>query len=327
MPYLNVVFDSNVYRKLSGAEFAAVMELERAQSIVACSSYWVLFELLAHVASQEDPEFNHAWAALKRLWHHCAIYDGSAYRLQCLADWRSEICRLLFGRGLADRDDADVYGLLVGVIANAETPEDWEKYQPMLDQLASHVDEVERRFLDGMLNNVARRVAPGAVDWEAAAEIPATRAELADALTLDTGIRSAARIIVSLAAEDVGIGLQEAELNEKTDYVADAFEAPLRFLNAIVAGVVREGTNISTRRANSVWDFQIEFSTSPEVTMAGVPVWLITDDNAMLAAAREAKIEGLFRSLGSYRSVLESSYDEFRRQLDTSRSHGIQRSL
>lgn len=320
MPYLTVVFDSNVYRRLSQADFDTITELERARSITACASHQVLFELLAHVASQRDPEFNQAWAALRRLWRHCSIYDGSAYRLQCLGDWRNQICRLLFRRTAAARGEAHGLGILVGVIANAETPKEWLEYQQTLDQLADHVDDVEQRFLDDMLNHVSHRVAPDAVDWEAAAETTANRGKLADALTTDDGIRSAARIIVRLAAEDVGVVLGEAELNEKADYMANTFATPLRFFNAIAAGVVREGSNISTRRANSVWDFQIAFSTSPQVTMAGAPVWLITDDGGILAAAREAKIEGLVRPLDSYRSVLESTHDEFGRELDLSQS-------
>ncbi len=106
------------------------------------ASYWVVMELLSHLADPSDASFKPAWAALRRLWQHCA---DDTRNVRWLADPENHACQTLFGEAIPDRaDEAASYGSILGTVVHAESPNDWTHLQPALDYLADHVRQIEK---------------------------------------------------------------------------------------------------------------------------------------------------------------------------------------
>ena len=308
MPRLYVLFDTNLYRTLSNEAFESIIRLERNASIVGYASYWAGLELLSHLASPTDPAFASSWSALRRLERHCTQFDGQRSLIRWIADHEDQACRALFGHGLPHHArKAEVYGRLVGEIAQLRTVDELSDYRKELQRVAEYVKEAEWGFANEIWENVVLRFAPGASSWQALHKDPVLRRRAIDTLERPEALRLAAGMVVDLSAALLQIAITEAQRKEGIDRALELFGTPLRFWISIVRRVIVDGYDLSKAgNANSLWDYHLLFSTSPLARLEGMPFWLITSDKAMLAAANAAGAERVIMSLDNYRVALES---------------------
>jgi hypothetical protein len=157
LPRLIALFDANPYRVLSTGlsrsdADAAIDELrqrERGASIDSFASTWTAIELLVHLADPCDPAYAACRAALRSMWRHAAIYDGSQSLLRFAVDSEAQLASALFGVELADRQEATwVYNTLVRRTAESKSHDDLADIRPALLHLAEHCAAVENSFID-----------------------------------------------------------------------------------------------------------------------------------------------------------------------------------
>lgn len=298
-----VVYDTNSYRELSPARFTKLHKCELRRGIDALASYWVATELLSHMAKSTDKAFRSSWAALRRLWRHCAP-DGR--NIQWLADSEAHVCHTLFGIDIPGRKaEAAVYGLLVGSIANAASAADWKHLQPALDGLAAHVEQIEQQFRDDVWNYVIVSVNPNATSWAPSAATSALRAQLAAVFSSNQGRDLSAQMFVRKAAADAQLTLTPQEVAEKAQEVRRAFPIPVEYYNAVLLKIVQSGLDLDDKtNRNAIWDVQIAFSASPAASLQGAPVWVVTTDGLLLEAAKSADAGSVARGLKDFERLV-----------------------
>ena len=310
---LHVIFDSNAYRQLSDARFQQLRMLEGAKAVGAFASFWTIAELLGHLASTEDPSYRSATAATRRLAVHCSTPGGERPQFNLLADSEDHLCHALFGKTIPNREEqTKIYTSLVHRVAASVSPTDLEELRPSFAELAKKLAETERRFVTDMWSHVVKGLDPEAKSWRPSDDNPDRRKRLLARINSSDGLRQAASMLVIKAANEVGIMLDQRLLEEKVAFLLSGYEPPLRLYNSILKRIILDGCDVSKPgRPNWIWDIQMAFSTSPRARLAGVPVWLITDDKAILEAAREGGARHLVHRLSEYLTLLEGPDDQF----------------
>lgn len=309
-PRLWVVFDNNAYQSLSDSRFRALYQCESGRGVRGLASYWVAIELLSHLADPADKDFRPAWAAVRRLWRHCCD-DGRNVRW--LADSENHACHTLFGEAIPGRqEEAAAYGHLLGTIAHAREPSDWEPLQAGLEYLANHVRKIEQQFRDDMWQYVVLSVNPRAGGWRPLDTASPLRKRLMMVFQGDEGRNLSARMIVLKAAAELGRQLTAAETQEKTLLVRQAFPIAVEFYNSVLTAIVEHGFDLDddTKR-NAIWDLQIAYSASPAARLNGCPVWLVSSDRMLRRAAKSAGNPEITRSLSDYEGLVKGPVTDF----------------
>src|SRR5437773_5042986 len=147
-----VVFDTNVYRALSGkrsdARFDALLEAERRRQVARYAEPLVLSELLVHLADPQDPDFALCRAAVVRIFRRCSG-DGPC---GIIRDSESRLAEAITGKAL-EKHDAHTEQLCIMLERVARTPADQplsEEENIRLRAIAEHFAGVEAAFTDTM---------------------------------------------------------------------------------------------------------------------------------------------------------------------------------
>ena len=327
MPRLITVYDTNVLRELGTEAFAELRRAERARGVQGMASYYVAMELIAHVASSADPHFNQSWSGIRRLVHHTTTFNGAEHLVHFLADADDQVSFSLFGRSREDSEGPpQLYGTILGRIANAKVPGDWAQFDRTIGGVAERVRTAQSSFRDSLWRNVVQRLVPDAESWRAIAERPELRSRLLAAMNPELTDEWAAGRMVAQAARQLGLQLSEDERAEKVATALRIFAAPIALYRSVIRRIFADGYNLDLERnVNSLWDVQIAHSTSVQAKILECPVWLITSDRAILSAAVEVGAQRVIRSLSSYRELLSGHGDELVHEISTvvnSRAHG-----
>lgn len=310
MPRLYVICDTNVYRTLGTDRFTQLRARERARSVVARASYWVIHELVAHLANRTDLDFSSSLAALRRLAEHCAYYDGSKMVVGFLGDTEEHLDEIIFGIR-SSRNEALAYGQLVGVIATAAGPDDWRSYQTAIEEIARTVAKTEEEHVE-RFQRVLASMDTKLGGKDAVRSTPGLGNAIAKMIESDAGMRGAADMMVCSVALRRGLVLSEEARKELVERMLAIFPFQLRLYNAVAARAVREGIDMSSRRnRNWVWDWMVAFSTSVVAHIDGIPIWLVTDDNLILDAASATNSRTVVRTVAEYESALSLESAEF----------------
>lgn len=273
------------------------------------ASFWVAQELLAHIADQRDPDFKYAHAAIKKLVLHCTQYDGRRSLVRFIGDGFGTISRELFDRPVpGDNGSAEDYGTLLGVVASARTPEDWKPYQAALDEIKTTVGEQKRDFVRAMWGALIHPHLPDATSWDAISR----NKELSGHARLYFDSVEAHRVpaiaLVDDTARRCGITLSAEERDGAIDLALSLFPTPVQLTYMIARKVALEGWNLSRRQnANSITDVRLCYSTSCNGAIGGVPIWLLSDDQLLLGAARASNSERVFRKFSTFQALLAQS--------------------
>lgn len=115
-------------------------------------------------------------------------------------------------------------------------------------------------------------------------------------------------MIVLKAADELKLQLDQAALEEKVNFMVTVFATPLALYNEIIQRIIMDGCDLRKKgRENWIWDTQMAFQTSPLAVLGESPIWLVTDDGAILDAASEAGAKEVVKSLVDYRAFLSSN--------------------
>lgn len=314
MPTLAVVFDTNIYRGMSLEGFDDLREQELARKVRPIASYYVVVELLAHLADPDDPSYGAAFYSLGRLWERSKIYDGSHEGINRLQPMDDQLAMSLFGRPIATLDTGGFWSL-AGSIVNDDISNLPSRYGDQLTKIADFVASAEADFIDSLWDAL-RVFAPQATSWQDLAQNTELRTEFLLKTEAGEGLIHIAEAFVLRTASQLDVELSPDELSEKRDMILEGFPLPIHLYDRIIRKVVETGQDMSKRkRANSLWDLQICFSTGRDATLAGAPLWLVTNDKPVIEAAKVAGTRANVKSLSEYSDILRLKWSDYRKAI------------
>jgi hypothetical protein len=313
MPRLAVVFDANIYRNYNKGAFSALQARESQHSVLGHASFWTCMELLAHLSDPADPAFSPSWQAIHRLMAHCTEFDGSRLMVRFIADGESQLCRTLFGKVLPGRDEQAVrYGELLGSVRDARTIDDLVPLRSTLLDIRTHVLDTERDFAQLVFSHVVQALVPDATSWDALVKERRIGQALASRISEPAAAVAAGSLFAVRAASQLGIVLSAPEIRTYGEMVAEVFGAPVSFYLEVVRRIAIGGNNMNIpRNANSVWDLQFAFSSSPRARMGHMPIWAVSRDDLVLYGASAAGASKWFLHPEAYEAAVSLPSADF----------------
>ena len=270
-------------------------------------------ELLAHLADPADPAFSRSWQAIHKLVLHCTGFDGSRRIVRFLPDSDSRIAMALFGVRSPHREHLpDDYGTLLGAVVDAKAIDELDPVMPMLKGIREHVLRTESEFAQSVFEHGVQALVPDATTWAALSKDEPARTRLVSALRDSSARVAVALEIVFRVAGTAGIELSEAQAHGAAADLLLSFPAAVEFYLSVLRKVAQDGYDLRVpKNANSVWDFQLALSASPSTRIDEMPVWVVSSDRPVRAAARDSGASAHFISVLEYRERLRLPFDEF----------------
>jgi hypothetical protein len=288
---------------MSVADLATIAASERSVGVTALSSYWPCLELLAKAGSAELGDREAAIAALRRLVVHCANDANGECRMRIAADEEVLLARGLFGEALSHRlHHHAAMSELASDLAHGGVPAvDTPAFADLL-KIGAHVAESEAEFarnMDAAGGVVSQAMTAQGLDRRSALK------QILDVIAATDTLCFLARTRVLATAKSLGIVLLDSEVEAYGQRVLEAFPVAIAVMRLLLAKAVEGGVNWRrSDRANSLWDLKLAVHASRGATIDGNPVLLVTDDDLLHAAARDARHEVFVVSKPDYLSML-----------------------
>lgn len=305
-----VVFDTNAYRNLAGANppaggwtTAALVARERQRGITSYVNPYVVMELASHLSDPTKPAFAECRTGLEALYEHCRVDGGDEFRL--IADSESLIAHMLFGRepsGSADTTQA--LAKFTAMVAN--TPPG--PLPPLMAKdsktLADILHARETAFIADM-KSVVNRLNPAASDWNPLGADPSSRdARLKDVRSPKMPWSIALGHVLK-ARTQLGMPTAAPTLEDETDAVLKAGSASITLYRDILERLVATGCDMTKKaRQNWIWDMQIAFAVGQDFGDPPKPLVLVTGDGAILDAAKASGLDTFVCRLPDYLASL-----------------------
>ena len=295
-----VIFDTNAYRELThGKTIDETINLietirlkEKSKNIIAIASEIVWQELFCHLADPNDKAFDNCYSAIIASYLHCKIENTTKCRIIGDAD-------ILLTGSLFNYRDTHSESIICGfsnIIGELYQNVNWQKnddYRNYFYSIKTATDKCENDFLN-TFKDLAKQNA----------QRNDGKRETLNALKSQQLFNNFAQFIVKRGLEKAKKDINELNDDDwvrHTEFVKSYFSAALYLGIEIIHKLIGNSNFDITKnnRQNWVWDFQMLFYISKiNVNL------LITDDKAMLDAAKAAGVGDKAIKLDEYKSLL-----------------------
>jgi hypothetical protein len=298
---IQVIFYTNAYRQLTYGktinESIVLMEEirrnELLQNIRAYVSPIVWLELFSHLADPNDTSFDNCYCGLVTSYFHCMEDENrGSYRL--IADGEALLAGSLFK--YSDPVTENLYQGFGRLIKEIHHNPDWKneaKYSAYFKSVKIATDKDELNFLNSF-REIAANYAVRKDGRKKMLSLLKTE-QLFNAIAMYQVLKG-----LDIAKKDIN-EFTQADLNKHAEFIKNYFPAALHLGIDIIGKLIGNANFDITKnnRSNWVWDFQLLFYISKFNTNI-----LITDDRAMLDAAKAAGLEDKVMKLADYKSYL-----------------------
>lgn len=305
-----VVFDTNAYRyftascdwEASKAKTIKLREVEKAAGVMALANPFVIWELVAHLADENDPHYLFCLNALASLAEHTCQEDGGLRRIE---DSETAVCWQLFQiKPSIAEQNTNSLGQLAGHVRefgpvitdhNALT-----NFKVFSAKLAEH----EARWLTEM-ETVMDTFSPGlAKIWIGGNSDQETRKKVQNFFNSQQYMDLWALAKVTSFAELAKIKLSQDDLKLKVALMQKVFPVPFYLMKTALRNWTGAKnfilSNPNANRANFVWDTALCFTIGNHHQIGDAPITLITSDGAIKKAAIEAKCSAQVMTINEY---------------------------
>lgn len=298
-----VLLDANVYRSLTEARFAALLELECRRGVARFGEPFSIMELLAHLADPKDPAYTSCRRAIGKVFRRCG--PGAGEPCGIIRDSESRLVELVTGKGLEGHDArTETLGILVGRIA--ATPLDQplsEEEASRLRVIADHVTETEAKFAG--TGRLLQQIVKAVLDSE---EDPAERQRILKSAMAthasDVPRKTVAESLLRNWYREIGLSLPEPPPPELVARVLKFAPAWIESEVQLWRKVGFDGANIDASRIRNLrWDQRIAFNIGQVI--GRWTLWLVTDDSAFARVAAATGFDERVRTLAAYEKWLE----------------------
>ena len=301
MQVTQVIFDTNAYRAItykntvseSIASIDKIRQKESLQNITAFASPIVRMELFCHLIDEKDEFFDNCHRALIGSYFHC-LENENNYGCRLTGDGDDLLAGSLF-----DHFDPDIEKKYKGFdrsiyeIINNPNWKNEERYSGYFRKIKMAAEKDEINFL----KSFKAIAATYAVRKEGMKEmLTVLRSEQLFNSIAEGQVFKA----LNMAKKNIN-ELTPAEISKHTEFVKNYFPAPLYLSIYIMDKLIShpEFDITKKKRHNWVWDYQLLFYISK-----CKPNILVTDDVAMIEAAKAAGLQDKVMKLADYKSYL-----------------------
>lgn len=289
-----VVFDTNAYRYLVKDlswdkidSFISELRLkEKKRGVATSMSSIVAKELLAHIASKKDSQYDKCLRAAKAMYLH----NGNKDNFNMMASLELQISKSFFHIDWEKKiETSNAIGQILYHISTKPTPYTFRKFQHNLNLIRNHVLDAEKGFVDGMKEFV-NQVDPKAIDWEIFKGDNKKKDCIRNFIrSEECSLQYAKAIIFTVFAFLYSNGKVSLTNNYDFDDMANQFikyfPEPIALQKFVLESLVNSNFDLSQNsRANFLWDIQIMYNVGLH-TVDGDKLYLITSDKQMLQCA------------------------------------------
>ncbi len=309
-----VIFDTNAYREFApGGSLAnchekaiRLRECDQANSVFVLASPTVIWELTAHLADRTDKAYNQCLKSLVMLGEHPvnpAKPDGG---ISLFPDAESTVCRELFHAvpEVNERGVRNLGSFVRHIVKYAPDLSD-PKAQAHINQIAAQVDAAEKGWLKSM-QPVLARCDPAAVKhlFGNVSDV-VLRKQMSNFFTTQPFVDMWATFTVQMHAAKVGYKIvSDDDLKKKARIALDAFPVPVHLMSSLLQKIAMDQNfklhNPDRKRWNFIWDTQLTFSIGNSHKIGDAPIFFVTGDAEVIAAAKAAKCDSRVLSLKDY---------------------------
>lgn len=300
-----IIFDTNAYRTLAGDKILLLREHEQKAGHFVLASPVVIWELLTHLATESDPDYHRCMSALVALGKHAETRPPSNGGISIFADHESTVCRELFGGCPPNHEEGfrNLGSLVTYVVNNAPSIID-SRARLNIEAIAKTVAAKEREWLAQMtvvLNSCHPRAACVFLGEGSDADI---LAKMRSFFSSEVFMDAWAMFIVASHARLLGVDIPNDEFHEKCRIVREVFPVPFFLMSALLQKIALpeplDLANPKRKRWNFIWDSMLAFSIGSNHEVDGRPIYLVTGDREIRAAAEAAQCGARILSLDDY---------------------------
>lgn len=303
MNHAGVIFDTNVYRTITGLEsaqriFLSLINQEKMHDINGYANPYVIMELSAHLANRSDASFMICYESIKLLAHHCL----GNHKIRIAADSESFLCDFVCGRSLKSAEDNSMkLGALCSHIYRSSDVQ-LSEFDDLLTEIALKVDNIETRFVQDMFTYVVGYYSGSSNDWNALKKNQALRSEILSFLKSEQAINQIARAFVIKGMHLCDENASQAYITKKTEELIITCLSPIRLYIEILSRIAMSGCDLTKRnRPNWIWDMNIAFAIGNNLTIDdNREIYLVTNDNDILQAGKDSGMQGYILSIEEY---------------------------
>lgn len=307
----NFIFDTNAYRSLVGSKnenetrvyFTDLVSKEKKKNHVTILSPVVFFELMSHLADETDKNYSICHKSLIGAYIHCMGIDGNP---RILLDFEAHLAELLY-----DFKYTEAYELankwakiLCGIYVDKTGSFLIDNIQVFKDVM-TFISTEETRFIKNMKENVITPI------FDSIKEDKETfinsfksfveKGELKRIIAFSQFVKT-----VNIIGKDLK-DINNDEQKSKTDYIENNFGTPISLYTNLILTVVDSNGQLNiekNKRPNLIWDFQVSFCAGRH-EVNGSPITLVTDDIAIIKAAKDAGCSDSVLKLEDYLKLLD----------------------
>lgn len=291
-----VIFDTNAYRYLvTGKDWREIDSLiqeiklkEQNNNLETLMSSIVAMELLAHVATKKDLQYQKCLNAINAMYLH----NGNADNFQMVASFDMQIARSFFSTDFTKKvQTTQAIGQILYHLATKPSPYTFRKFQHNLNKIRRHVFESEQEFVSGMKSFI-RAIDPSATGWRIFENDPINRKHTLDYIrSQQSSIEIAYGWIYTVYLYLVANGEippeQEYDFIDMSTEFIKIFPEPIMLQKQVLENMVNSEFDLTKdSRSNFLWDVQLMIHAGTN-KLSGNKLYLVTSDDAMMQAAKK----------------------------------------
>lgn len=309
-----VIFDTNAYRYLASGRYWDQIDLlidkikkkERKNGIETLMSSVVAMELLAHVASKKDKQYQKCLNAIKAMYLH----NGNKANFQMVANLELQIAKSFFNKSFLKKiETSQAIGQILFHLATHPTDYVFRKFQRNLNLIKNHVFESEQAFISGMKSFI-KTTDPTAKNWRIFENNPVNRTNVLNYIrSQQVSIEIAYGWIYAVYLHLVANG--EISLNQKFDFYnmslkfIETFPEPIILQKQVLENMVNSEFDLTqNNRSNFLWDIQLMIHAGVN-KLSGDRLYLVTSDDAMMQAAKKCGHHFSIYTFEEYMDILK----------------------
>jgi hypothetical protein len=299
-PTLRVIFDTNAYISLSSTSLEEVTGWERKAGVLTFASVWPCLELVAGCGSASPSKRRRAHSAVRKLATHVSRETAAGYELRLHEAGEFTLLRELFD-ATPQEPLLEIHFVcrLVAAAALESLESFCNHYRTDLHAVSERVGREEQRF--------ATRMAVGLTGYGGG------RIRSAAMTPVELALNAAG--LVQALAEQYDIELTPDTATRAVNVLVQNFPVALAFSWGLLMDY-SPSSGIPGGRI-SHWDLKVAFHASGGRAL-DAPALLVTDDERLLAAARNANDPMRVMRVSDYRALV-SQPGEVQRRSDVLR--------
>jgi hypothetical protein len=234
--------------------------------------------------------------------------DGRDYILNLIADVDDQIAYAFLRRRSATNDKLSAYlAELVGVVVEHPRRARRKPYRDMLQGVAEDVAKAEENFVSNIWKNIYLSSMPKAAGWDAFIRSPSVRQQALREIGSQAAVRTTARVWLRNASRRVGLDLSQKQRTKVAARIRKELFSAIKLQNELIGRTVRDGIELrKDKHRNILWDLHTAMTVVAFARIHHTPLWLITDDRAILKAAAVTGNSDIVQSLADYERRLEA---------------------